>query len=1044
MKGLCRIALVALVLAACGRDSAITGLDDPTVPNAPSSGGGILAIGVDSVTGASIETNKDDYSPGEVVHLVGRGWAAGETVNLHMTEAPNTHADIDTSVVADANGGFSLHFYDVQTHDLGVTFTLTATGQISNSVAVATFTDGDITALSVNASDCTTSQANFNLNDIVCAVASTAGNVDETVRFTWTRPDNSTVIATDGTSGPNGGKKASTTVTANQNGNWSVSACRLNTQSNCVGTTFSANFTVGQTNTAPTANAGTSYSGNEGAGITLSSSGSGDTDGSIASYAWSYTKNTGHAGATCGFSPNASDANPTFTCNDNGSFTVSLTVTDDDGASSAPATASVTVSNVDPEATFNAPASVAAGANINLSLTLPVEPSSNDVAVGLTYAFDCGDGLGYNAFSATSTRSCPTTSPGSRTVKGTIRDKDNGDTEYTTSVAIDNVPPTADAGESYSGNEGSSINISGSGSDPDGGTVTYLWTVAPAGLCSFGDATAASTTVTCTDNGSFTLTLKVTDDENAFTTDDATLNVDNVKPTATFNAPVSVNEGSAINLSLTAVVEPSSVDAATIEYAFDCGAGYGSFGSANSTSCSTTDEGIITVKGTVRDKDGGSTEYTKSVTVNNVAPELNLGATTASLNEGSTFARSGSFTDPGADTWTATVNYGDGGGDQSLTLNPNKTFNLSHTYPQDGAFTVTVSIDDGDEGTDTETIAVTVNNVLPNVGAFSGATINEGGTYSASGSFTDPGADTWTATVNYGDGSGTQALALSGKNFTLNHTYADDDGSPFTVTVTVMDDDGSDNGQATVTVLNVAPQINTPLTLPASPVAMGSNFSMTWTFTDPGSDEWTCKISWDQPVAYGTPFSSSGKTCSISGAGLAAGVYTVTVYVEDDDGGSDEETAATYIVVYDPNGGFVTGGGWINSVAGNYRLNLAAEGKANFGFVSKYQPGKNVPTGNTEFQFHAGDLNFKSTVYEWLVVAGTKAMYKGEGTISGRTGVYGFLLSAIDGSPDKFRIKIWEKSTGNVVYDTLPDDAADDADPATSLGGGSIVVHTRK
>jgi hypothetical protein len=149
-------------------------------------------------------------------------------------------------------------------------------------------------------------------------------------------------------------------------------------------------------------------------------------------------------------------------------------------------------------------------------------------------------------------------------------------------------------------------------------------------------------------------------------------------------------------------------------------------------------------------------------------------------------------------------------------------------------------------------------------------------------------------------------------------------------------------------------------------------------------------------------------------------------------------------VVYDPNGGFVTGGGWINSLPGYYRTNLLAQGKANFGFVSKYQPGRTTPTGNTEFQFHAGDLNFKSTSYEWLVVAGSKAIYKGEGTIAGKAGVYGFLLSAIDGSPDKFRIKIWEKESENVVYDTLPEGAADDADPSTTLGGGSIVVHTKK
>src|SRR3989442_6266592 len=52
-------------------------------------------------------------------------------------------------------------------------------------------------------------------------------------------------------------------------------------------------------------------------------------------------------------------------------------------------------------------------------------------------------------------------------------------------------------------------------------------------------------------------------------------------------------------------------------------------------------------------------------------------------------------------------------------------------------------------------------------------------------------------------------------------------------------------------------------------------------------------------------------------------------------------------------------------------------------FRSAYQPGARVPSGNTEFQFHAADFNFHSTSYDWLVVSGPKAQYKGSGTING-------------------------------------------------------------
>ena len=152
------------------------------------------------------------------------------------------------------------------------------------------------------------------------------------------------------------------------------------------------------------------------------------------------------------------------------------------------------------------------------------------------------------------------------------------------------------------------------------------------------------------------------------------------------------------------------------------------------------------------------------------------------------------------------------------------------------------------------------------------------------------------------------------------------------------------------------------------------------------------------------------------------------------------------VVIYDPDGGFVTGGGWINSPAGAYLANPSLTGRASFGFVSKYQHGANVPTGNTEFQFRAASFNFKSTAYDWLVIAGARAQYKGTGTING-SGNYGFMLTAIDGQinggggVDKFRIKICDKNTNAAIVCDNQIGAADGDDPATAIGGGSIVIH---
>jgi hypothetical protein len=152
-----------------------------------------------------------------------------------------------------------------------------------------------------------------------------------------------------------------------------------------------------------------------------------------------------------------------------------------------------------------------------------------------------------------------------------------------------------------------------------------------------------------------------------------------------------------------------------------------------------------------------------------------------------------------------------------------------------------------------------------------------------------------------------------------------------------------------------------------------------------------------------------------------------------------------YVVVYDPNGGFVTGGGSIHSPANAYAPDPAATGKAQFGFVSKYQKGATQPAGNTNFEFKGAGLEFNSTAYEWLVVSGPQAQFKGAGTLNGAPG-YKFILTAGDGQAaggagvDRFRIKIWKEGETVPVYDNQRG-AADDAGATTAIGEGSILVH---
>ncbi len=226
---------------------------------------------------------------------------------------------------------------------------------------------------------------------------------------------------------------------------------------------------------------------------------------------------------------------------------------------------------------------------------------------------------------------------------------------------------------------------------------------------------------------------------------------------------------------------------------------------------------------------------------------------------------------------------------------------------------------------------------------------------------------------------------------------------------------------------------------------IGSEVSVQAGFTDDGQND-TYLAKWD----WGDGSISDGEVAAteVSGNHIYSnpGVYTLTLILTDG-AGSKDQASYQYIVVYDPTGGFVTGGGTINSPTGAYPASPALIGSANFGFVARYQKGANVPTGHTEFQFRLADLNFKSTSYDWLVVAGSKAQFKGEGTVNGTAG-YKFILTALDAGLnqndalviDSFRIKIWNAETGVVFYDNQLA-ASEDSDAATSLSGGSIVIH---
>jgi hypothetical protein len=192
-----------------------------------------------------------------------------------------------------------------------------------------------------------------------------------------------------------------------------------------------------------------------------------------------------------------------------------------------------------------------------------------------------------------------------------------------------NDAPSSSAGGPYSADEGSTVTLTASGSDPEGGSVSFAWDLDDNG--SF--ETPGQSVAYSPDDGPSTpvVTVQVTDDAGLTSTAQATVTVANVAPTVTGLAATPLNGlvGQGVTLTGTAT-DPSTADSiAGFSWAFDTGNGFGAFG-ANGFVASFSACGTYTADAKARDKDGGvSAPFTSSpvhVYDGDVLPPLVAGA----------------------------------------------------------------------------------------------------------------------------------------------------------------------------------------------------------------------------------------------------------------------------------------------------------------------------------------------------------------------------------------------------------------------------------
>jgi len=313
----------------------------------------------------------------------------------------------------------------------------------------------------------------------------------------------------------------------------------------------------------------------------------------------------------------------------------------------------------------------------------------------------------------------------------------------------------------------------------------------------------------------------------------------------------------------------------------------------------------------------------------------------------------------------------------------------------------------------------------------------EGSAVALALSGTDSDGDALTFSWDLGDGT-----TGSGAVPPANHVYADN--GTYVIMLAVDDGrGGADTARTTATISNVAPSL-AAFSIPATPMGLtpgGITVPVSSSFTDPGTvDTHTASLDCGSGVTAQSEVvgEMASSACSFS----SAGVYSIRLTVRDKDGGSDTKLSSAPIVVFDPAGGRLTGGGWVASPAGAVAFAPTAAGKLTFSLNARYEPGSSIPTGKAELNLTVGKLEFRSTSLDWLVATEASAQVQGRGTVNG-SGDYAFSVVAMDAqSTGAVRIRIWHRTSGTLLYDSRPGAPLDETG-VTALGGGSIQLHAR-
>jgi len=343
--------------------------------------------------------------------------------------------------------------------------------------------------------------------------------------------------------------------------------------------------------------------------VQFNASTSADPDGTISSYKWSF-----------GDGSVAYNVRPTHSFARAGAFIITLTVTDDDGAT-ASVSKTITVKEVNrpPVASFTWQALSPSGTRLVVEprtgdrLEFDASASSDSDGKIVHYSWDWDSNGSYDTTITDPIIEHTFTSAGSHRVTLRVTDDKGGTATVSKTLTIgEKQPPTAQFTYTpVSPTVLDTIHFTDSSSDLDGEVKKWLW--------SFGDGTTSTEqnpTHQYTQKKTYTVTLTITDDDDLTATVTKQLKVVNLHPEATFsftpNQPY--------------VQQPVVFDASSstdkegtiAKYAWNFGDG--SVATGKTTSHTFTEEGTYTVVLTVTDNDGATAFHQEKITVEATPP----------------------------------------------------------------------------------------------------------------------------------------------------------------------------------------------------------------------------------------------------------------------------------------------------------------------------------------------------------------------------------------------------------------------------------------